>query len=179
MQTISCFQTFQLNIRILFGRFDFITDIHYDSIYAHSCQIVENFVILKYSFFISLLSSQDTGITVKSYPLTVDTSRAIKMKPESISSETDDDDSINALQSHHKQYDYMDSYRRRLISINDTDYRYKSLALGICAALMALLFIMAVFCATRRTNVKIIETQPINTPNHSNVLLNEVITVPS
>lgn len=143
-------------------------------------KIGEIFVMLIFCFrpFLFLLPSQDTGITVKSYPLTVDTSRAIKMKPESISSSETQDDNTNELPSHHKQYDYVESYRRRLISVSETDYRYKSLVLGMCAALIAFLFMVAVFCASRRNDEKTIETQPINA-HQSNVLLNEIITVPS
>lgn len=128
--------------------------------------------------FFSLFFSQDSGITVKSYPLTVDTSRAIKMKPESESTAENDDDNLNELTLNHKRYDYVESYRRRLISDSDTEYRYKSLILGMCAALIAFLFILAVICASRRNDPKTIESEPINI-QPTNVLLNEVITVRS
>lgn len=115
---------------------------------------------------------------MKSYPLTVDTSRAIKMKPESDSTAETVDDNMNELSSNHKRYDFVESYRRRLISASDAEYRYKSLFLGICAALIAFLFILAVICASRRNDPKTVESEPMNV-RPSNVLLNEVIAVRS
>lgn len=100
------------------------------------------------------------------------------MKPESESSSENVDDDINDLSPNQKRYDYVESYRRRLISASDTEYRYKSLILGMCAALIAFIFILTVICASRRNDPKTIETQPINT-QPTNVLLNEVITVHS
>lgn len=110
----------------------------------------------------------------------MDTSRAIKMKPDSAESiaENEADDAINELSPNHKRYDYVESYRRRLISDTDAEYRYKSLFLGMCAALIAFLFILAVICASRRNDSKSIEVEPINI-QPTNTLLNEVVTVHS
>lgn len=124
-------------------------------------------------FFLFRCVFQDSGITVKSYPLTVDTSQAIKMKPES-SSSSENAENTNELSTNAEQSsaDYVDNYRRRLISVSDAEYRYKSLMLGVCAALIAFLFILTVFCASRRNDDKTIEQQ-------SSGLLNEVITIRS
>lgn len=124
--------------------------------------------------FFSLSSPlpQDSGITVKSYPLTVDTSQAIKMKPES-SSENEENTNELSTNAEQSSEDLAENYRRRLISVNDAEYRYKSLLLGMCAALIAFLFILTVFCASRRNDDKTIEQQ------QSSGLLNEVITVRS
>lgn len=100
------------------------------------------------------------------------------MKPDSESPSENEDDAVNELTSNHKRYDYVESYRRRLISAGDAEYRYKSLILGMCAALIAFLFILAVICASRRNDPKIIETEPIII-QPSNALLNEVIAVRS
>lgn len=85
---------------------------------------------------------------------------------------------MNELSSNQKRYDYVESYRRRLISASDSEYQYKSLILGMCAAIIAFLFILTIFCASRRNDEKTIETQPI-AMQQSNVLLDEVITVHS
>ena len=131
---------------------------------------------MHFRFFFFLFRSvfQDSGITVKSYPLTVDTSQAIKMKPES-SSSSENAENTNELSTNAEQSsaDYVENYRRRLISVSDAEYRYKSLMLGVCAALIAFLFILTVFCASRRNDDKTIEQQ------QSSGLLNEVITIRS
>lgn len=124
-----------------------------------------NFVFLRF------FSSQDTGITVKSYPLTVDTSQAIKMKPEN--EDNANELSTNAEQSIDK-FEYAENYRRRLISASDAENQYKSLMLGVVAALVVFLFILTVFCASRRNDGKTIDTHPIYS-QQSNELLNEVI----
>lgn len=127
--------------------------------------------------FVSLCQ-QDSEITVKSYPLTVDTTQAIKMKPESASD--DIENSTNELSTDAEQstdrYDFADNYRRRLVSVNDAEDRYKSLILGICAAIIAFLFILTVVCASRRNDAKP-TVHPAHT--HQSSLLNEVVTVRS
>lgn len=128
---------------------------------------------MHFRFFFVSLPLQDSGITVKSHPLTVDTSQAIKMKPETSS---ENEENTNELSTNAEQSsDFTENYRRRLISVNDAEYRYKSLLLGICAALIAFLFILTVFCASRRNDDKTIEQQH----SSSSGLLNEVITVRS
>lgn len=116
-------------------------------------------------------------MTVKSYPLTVDTTQAIKMKPES---SAENEESTNELSTNPEQstdrYDYAENYRRRLISVNEAEYRYKSFILGICAGIIAFLFILTVFCASRRNDDKTVNTHPVNT-QQSSVLLNEVVIV--
>lgn len=125
---------------------------------------------------------QDSGITVKSYPLTVDTSRAIKMKPETVNPDQDNANNefaTNLEQNNYlERFEYAENYRRRLITVTDADYRYKSLILGMCAALIAFLFMLTVFCASRRNDDKSVDIQPINAQQNT-VLLNEVITVHS
>lgn len=104
----------------------------------------------------------------------MDTSQAIKMKPESSS---ENEENTNELSTNVEQSsDFTENYRRRLISVNDAEYRYKSLMLGICAALIAFLFILTVFCASRRNDDKTIEQQQHSS---NSGLLNEVITVRS
>lgn len=99
------------------------------------------------------------------------------MKPEP---SAENEQNTNELSTNPDQstdrYDFAENYRRRLISVNDAEYRYKSLILGICAAFIAFLFILTVFCASRRNDEKTIDTHPANT-QQSSVLLNEVITV--
>lgn len=95
------------------------------------------------------------------------------MKPES-SSSSENEKPTNELSTNAEQSnDFAENYRRRLISVSDAEYRYKSLLLGMCAALIAFLFILTVFCASRRNDDKTIEQQ------QSSGLLNEVITVRS
>lgn len=98
------------------------------------------------------------------------------MKPES-SSETEE--STNDLPTDAEQstdrYDFAENYRRRLISVSDAEYRYKSLLLGVCAALIAFLFILTVFCASRRSDAKTIDSNA----QQCSGLLNEVVTVHS
>lgn len=109
----------------------------------------------------------------------MDTSQAIKMKPESSSENEDNtnDLSTNAERAGDR-YDMAENYRRRLISVSDAEYRYKSLMFGMCAALIAFLFILTVICASRRNLEKTIDNHPTNA-QQSSVLLNEVITVRS
>lgn len=137
------------------------------------------FIFFLISHFV-LFICQVSGITVKSYPLTVDTSHAIKMKPEPLSEneDTTNELSTNAMQSTDKYENVENYHRRRLININDAEHRYKSLMLGMCAALIAFLFILTVFCASRRNDTKTFDTHPTNS-QQSSVLLNEVITVQS
>lgn len=166
--------TFQL-------KFDFVIDIHYfiKAMSNREKNIRDTELFFNWSLlFVLFFFSQESGITAKSYPLTVDTSQAIKMKPDSESTTENEDDAVNELTSNHKRYDYVESYRRRLISASDAEYRYKSLFLGMCAALMAFLFILAVFCASRRNDPKTIESEPMNSLP-TNVLLSEVIAVRS
>lgn len=101
------------------------------------------------------------------------------MKPELLSGNEDSTDEMSTSpeQSTNK-YEYAENYRRRLISVSDAEDRYKSLMLGMCAALIAFLFILTVLCASRRNDAKTIDTHPKNS-QQSNVLLNEVITIRS
>lgn len=129
---------------------------------------------------------QVSGLTVKSYPLTVDTTQAIKMKPEpSTSSETMDNehhsDVTGDIEQSNDSYDFAENYRRRLISATDAEYRYKSLVLGMCAALIVFLFILTVLCASQRTSNPMdakIDTHSTHL-QQTNGLLNEVITIRS
>lgn len=99
------------------------------------------------------------------------------MKPEP---SAENEESTNDLPTNPDQstdrYDFAENYRRRLISVDDAEYRYKSLILGMCAAICAFIFMLAVFCASRRNDDKTIDTHPINT-QQSSVLLNEVVTI--
>lgn len=78
-------------------------------------------------------------------------------------------------------YDFAENYRRRLISVTDAEYRYKSLVLGMCAALIVFLFVLTVLCASvshRNSSNSKIDSHPSNA-QQTNVLLTEVITVRS
>lgn len=105
------------------------------------------------------------------------------MRPEpssvlSTSSETQNDVQIENEQTN-VNYDFAENYRRRLISVTDAEYRYKSLVLGMCAALIVFLFILTVLCASQRNPIDAkIDTHP-SMQQQTNGLLNEVITVRS
>lgn len=101
----------------------------------------------------------------------MDTTQAIKMKPESSSSETEENpNELSTNEDQQQSTDFTENYHRRLIS--NAEYRYKSLMLGMCAAIIAFLFILTVFCASRRDDDKTIDSHP----EHMNSgLLNEII----
>ncbi|XP_031627335.1 uncharacterized protein LOC116343432 [Contarinia nasturtii] len=120
--------------------------------------------------------NKDSGITVKSYPLTVDTTQAIKMKPESSSSETEDGPNELSTNEDQQWLNNGPNYHRTYISIHDAEYRYKSLMLGMCAGIIAFLFILTVFCASRRNDDKTRDSHP---EQMNSGLLNEVITIRS
>lgn len=145
----------------------------------------------KKTFFFSF--QQLSGLTEKSFPLTVDTSQAIKMKPESPALENGDeiiDDTTDPITTtsaysepandNHNEIDdtnnFADSYRRRLIIASIVEYRYKSLVLGMCAALIVFLFILTILCASQRDSFNPKLGQHSQS-QQSNVLLNEVITI--
>lgn len=105
------------------------------------------------------------------------------MKPEPSSSETvnnaSENDATSEIDQSNDNYEFAENYRRRLISASDAEYRYKSLVLGICAALIVFLFILTILCASHRAIVDAkIDTQSTDA-QQSNGLLNEVITVRS
>lgn len=116
--------------------------------------------------------------------MTVDTSHAIKMKPEPLSDSEDDaaaaaanELSTKAMHSTDK-YEYADNYRRRLINNNVAD-RYKSLILGMVAALVVFIIVLAMYCATRRDDdTKSLDIHPTKI-QQSSTLLNEIITIQS
>lgn len=141
-----------------------------------------NFHFINFVFFVSVLLTQVTGLTVKSYPLTVDTTQAIKMKPEPSSSEivTETEIETSEIDSQsNDSYDFAENYRRRLISVTDAEYRYKSLVLGMCAALIVFLFILTVLCASHRYSSDSKSDSHPSNAQQTNVLLTEVITVRS
>lgn len=145
-------------------------------------------------FLLFFFSKQLFGYTERSRVLTVDTSQAVKNKPDStvedfgefpdtytstvIVSTTEsiddtDNDSDNEIEEGNTE-DFAESYRRRLVSASDAEYRYKSLVLGMCAALIVFLFILTVLCASHRSRS---DTKLDQNAQQSNVLLSEVITI--
>lgn len=110
------------------------------------------------------------------------------MKPESSSSEilTKSETGIDSETSEsddqsNDSYDFVENYRRRLISVTDNESRYKSLVLGMCAALIVFLFVLTLLCASasqRNSFNSKIDSHPSN-DQQTNVLLAEVITVRS
>lgn len=128
---------------------------------------------------------------MKSYPLTVDTTNAIRMKPESTDRQSEavstsiksteitaSDATTTTLFNDNDGWDdiqFTPKNRRRLIS-SENEQRLKEIVLGMCAALIVFLFILTVLCASRRDPLDQKTVQ--NAHNEvGNVLLNEVICV--
>lgn len=128
---------------------------------------------------------------MKSYPLTIDTTNAIEMKPQSSSetvsstsplnidtpimgistiepSDTEWQDEINDI-----PFDY-----RQKVFASEYDHRLKEVVLGMVAAIVLFLFIVTMVCASRRDPLDMkINRNSASSPHSqdANELLNEIV----
>lgn len=145
----------------------------------------------KIALFPFIHPKQRTGETMKSYPLTIDTTNAIEMKPQSSSesvsstsdqnidtpivdistiepSDTEWQDEINEIPFEYRQHVFASEY----------DQRFKEIVLGMVAALVMFLFIVTMVCASRRDplDLKIIRNSISSSHSQdANGLLNEIV----
>lgn len=128
---------------------------------------------------------------MKSYPLTIDTTNAIEMKPQSssetvssTSAQNDDTPIIDISTIEPADTEWQDEingipfdYRQKVFA-SEYDHRLKEVALGMVAAIVLFLFIVTMVCASRRDPLDLkISRDSVSSPHSqdANELLNEIV----